>query len=154
MVCGFLIKKSRIILLLIVSTILFLEIFSIVAVPNQMSAAAKDSSQRSRNINIKEADINLKFNEIKNIPYNERSMNCKHKSELFAEYLKSIGADEIYIVVVQHDSGKYSHEFVEWNGHYYDACCSDTSYKIPKEEYIKKLTRIGFTGIVLTSQYV
>ena len=140
-------------MLLLLISILILEVLAVVALPNQSSDTIKGNYQRSRHININESDITLKFNEIKNIPYNERCMNCKHKSEMFAKYLKSMGAMEIYVVMVQHCSGSYSHEFVEWNGHYYDACCSDTSYEIPKEEYIKKLNKIGFTGVVVTSPY-
>ena len=146
-------KKDKIVMLLLLISILILEVLAVFALPNQSSTTINGNNQRSRYININESDITLKFNEIKNIPYDERSMNCKHKSEMFAKYLKSLGATEIYIVIVQHCSGSYSHEFVEWNGHYYDACNSDTSYKLSKEEYIKMLTRIGFSGIVVTSPY-
>ncbi len=95
----------------------------------------------------------MRFKEIKNMKYDEVNMNCKNKSELFADYLKSIGATDIYIVTVEHCSGTYSHEFVEWHGHYYDTCSSDTSYEIPKEDYSKKLYKLGFTGISVTSPY-
>ena len=77
------------------------------------------------------------FKLIRNIPYNEKSMNCKHKSELFAAYLKENEAQNIFIVTIVHSSSKYSHEFVEWNEHFYDLCNNDVlSYKFSKNEYL------------------
>ena len=49
-------------------------------------------------------------------------MNCKNKSEMFAEYIIKMGGTDVYLVTILHSSGRYSHEFVEWNGHYYDPC--------------------------------
>jgi hypothetical protein len=40
-------------------------------------------------------------------------MNCKNKSEMFADYLIQIGANNVYLVVIEHNSEKYSHEVVE-----------------------------------------
>ncbi len=120
---------------------------------DQLTSSAANSSVSALNSTIDESKILNRFDEIKNITYDEAVMNCKNKSELFANYLKSNGATEIYIVTVNHCSGKYSHEFVEWEGRYYDTCCSDTSYNLPKEEYLKKLEKVGFTGIVVTSPY-
>ena len=92
---------------------------------------------------------------ISNIPYNEKSMNCKHKSELFAEYLVSIRGNDVSLVIIQHDSGKYFHEFVEWNGKFYDACNSyEMSYQMSKEDYLNKLHKIGFNGMVVQSPYM
>ena len=42
-------------------------------------------------VNIDEYEVQTKFKEIKDIPYNEHSMNCKNKSEMFAEYLIMMG---------------------------------------------------------------
>ena len=134
---------------------MILEIFTVMVPDDQLSpnAAVYNGSAASNINNINESDVVNKFNEIKKIPYNEHSLNCKNKSEMFADYLKSNGANEIYIVMVSNSSGYYPHEFVEWNGHYYDVCSSDISYKMSKENYLKKLKIIGFTGIVVTSLY-
>jgi hypothetical protein len=155
MVVLFLEKKSGFILLFLLTSLMILEIFTIIVPDDQLipNAAVYNESAAANINNINESDVVNKFNEIKKIPYNEHSLNCKNKSEMFADYLKSNGANEIYIVMVSHSSGYYSHEFVEWNGHYYDACSSDISYEMSKENYLKKLKIIGFTGIVVTSPY-
>lgn len=99
--------------------------------------------------------VNTKFQEIKDIPYNEQSMNCKNKSELFADYLGNVGGKNIHLVTIQHDSGNYSHEFVEWNGHFYDACNNkELSYTVSEPDYLNELHKIGFTGLVVQSPYV
>jgi hypothetical protein len=99
--------------------------------------------------------VNAKFNEIKNISYNEKSMNCKHKSELLTEYLVGRDGKDVHVVIIQHDSGKHSHEFVEWNGKFYDACNTpELSYLISKEDYLNKLHKIGFNGLIVQSLYV
>lgn len=99
-------------------------------------------------------EINAKFREIRNIPFNVVSMNCKNKSELFAAYLKENGAKDINIVVIVHNSTRYSHEFVEWNEHFYDTCNNQIlSYKMSKEAYLKYLKRIGFNGMIISSPY-
>jgi hypothetical protein len=155
MVVLFLEKKSRFILLFLLTSLMILEIFTVMVPDDQLSpnAAVYRESAASNIIDIKESDVVNKFDEIKKIPYNEHSLNCKNKSEMFADYLKSNGATEIYIVMVPHSSGSYSHEFVEWKGHYYDTCSSSNSYEMSKEKYLKKLAIIGFTGIVVTSPY-
>ena len=98
--------------------------------------------------------VQSKFNEIRNIPYNKQSMNCEVKSKLFAEYLYSHGGKQINLVVIEHDSGKYSHEFVEWNGHYYDTCNNnELSYTVSEQDYLQQLRQLGFTGLIITSPY-
>ena len=114
------------------------------------------SSNNNSTVNTAEPDANqvqTKFEEIQKIPYNERSMNCKVKSELFADYLSKNGGKDIYLVVIEHDSGKYSHEFVEWNDHYYDPCNEGISYNLSKTGYINKLHNLGFNGMIITSPY-
>ena len=100
------------------------------------------------------SSVDKKFMEIRNIPYNEKSMNCKQKSELFASYLKKNGAQDVSIVTIVHSSSKYFHEFVDWNGHFYDMCNYQIlSYKLSKKEYLLKLAKIGFNGITIESPY-
>lgn len=100
-----------------------------------------------------EQSVDAKFQEIKNIPYNEANMNCETKSKLFADYLIKNGGEGVNLVVIEHNSGEYSHEFVEWNGHYYDACNTKISYTMSKDDYLKQLQQIGFTGVIITSPY-
>ena len=114
------------------------------------------SVNNNSTVNTTEPDANqvqAKFEEIQKIPYNERTMNCKDKSELFADYLSKNGGKQISLVVIDHDSGNYSHEFVEWNNHYYDPCYDGISYNLSKTEYINKLHNLGFNGMIITSPY-
>ena len=91
---------------------------------------------------------------MQNLPYNEKTMNCKVKSKIFADYLLNNGGHDINLVVIEHASGDYSHEFVEWNGHYYNPCNSGESYTLTEEEYIKKLGNKGFNGMIIKSPYM
>lgn len=100
-----------------------------------------------------ENQVLIKFKEIQIIPYNEKTMNCRVKSELFADYLLENGGKEIYLVNIQHDTGGYCHEFVEWNGHYYDPCSTGLSYISSKESYMEKLHKLGFNGLTIKSPY-
>ena len=107
-----------------------------------------------RVINLDVEAINSKFKEIKDIPYDDKTMNCKNKSELFAAYLKENGAQDVSIVTIVHKSGTYSHEFVEWDGHFYDLCNGEVlSYRLSKKEYLLRLENIGFTGLTVESPY-
>ena len=95
-----------------------------------------------------------KFREIRNIPYNAHTMNCEVKSELFANYLYKNGGNNIDLVIIDHNSGNYSHEFVEWNGHYYDACNNnELSYTVSEGSYLQQLNQLGFNGLMITSPY-
>jgi hypothetical protein len=96
----------------------------------------------------------IKFKEIQSIPYDEKSMNCRVKSELFADYLLENGGKEIYLVKIQHDSGEYCHEFVEWNGRYYDPTSTGLSYLSSEEAYMEKLHKLGFNGLTIKSPYI
>jgi hypothetical protein len=118
------------------------------------ATAIRGNANNKSTRNIDMHSIEVKFNEIKNIPYNEKNMNCKHKSELFADYLLEMGESNIYIVTIQHGSGKYSHEFVEWNGRFYDACNTHKmSYQLSKDDYLKELRKIGFNGVIVQSPH-
>jgi hypothetical protein len=103
---------------------------------------------------LNEQKVQSEFNKIRNIPYNEKSMNCEVKSKLFASYLYDNSGKQINLVVIEHDSGNYSHEFVEWNGHYYDACNNnELSYTLSERDYLQQLHQLGFTGLTITSPY-
>ena len=97
--------------------------------------------------------VEIEFKKIQSIPYNVKTMNCADKSNLFAHYLYENGARQIDMVVIEHSSGKYSHEFVEWDGHYYDACNTGASHTEPESLYLTQLENIGFSGLTITSPY-
>ena len=123
---------------------------------NVIKFAANDAKLSEPEVknNLSENEVNTEFSNVRNIPYNEKSMNCKNKSEQFAAYLKNNGATDIYIVTIQQDSNEYSHEFVEWNGKYYDACNNkQLSYLVSKQDYMNKLHKIGFNGVSVQYPY-
>ena len=97
--------------------------------------------------------VQAKFREIQSIPYNEKTMNCSTKSLLFANYLYENGGKQINLVVIEHNSGNYSHEFVEWNGHYYDPCNTELSYTLSESAYLNQLHGLGFNGLMEVSPY-
>jgi hypothetical protein len=148
-------KKNKFLLILII--IIFLGVFKIILCSTSIDNSLTASSNQNVNNIIVGPDVNSvnkEFMKIRNIPYNEKSMNCKNKSELFAAYLEENGAQNISIVTIVHSSGKYSHEFVEWKGHFYDMCNGQVlSYKLSKKAYLLKLANIGFTGITVESPY-
>ncbi len=127
---------------------------------NQNSSSEKfDSLSQTQNnstndSNAKESQIQEEFKKVQSIPYNEATMNCQVKSKIFADYLLKNGESGINLVIIEHDSGKYSHEFVEWNGHYYDPCNSELSYEKSEQTYIQELRNLGFDGPVFESPYL
>lgn len=151
----FLSKKSEILVVLIIVCIVCVELNLGLILNDEVVATRmnKNTNMGTKNMNIDKEALQERFQEIKNIPYNEKTMNCKHKSELFAKYLVDMGATDVHIVVIQHESGKYSHEFVEWDEHCYDPCYSDLSYQIPKKDFLNNLHKLGFNGIAVQSPY-
>lgn len=152
----FLTRKSEILVVLIIVCIVCVEVNLGLIMNNEVVATRtlnKNTNISTKDMNIDRKALQTRFHEIRNIPYNEKTMNCKHKSELFAKYLVDMGATDVYIIVIQHESGKYSHEFVEWDEHYYDPCYSDLSYQIPKKDFINNLHKLGFNGITVQSPY-
>jgi hypothetical protein len=153
-----LIKNSKILIVFLIILIGIFEINMVVMQNDDMVTAISRSNLNNTGkikSNIDEKMVQSKFQEIKDITYNQEYMNCKNKSEMFADYLIQIGAKDVYVVVIEHKSGKYSHEVVEWNGHIYDACNkNELSYKISKDEYLKRLNGIGFSGITFYYPHV
>jgi hypothetical protein len=151
-----LIKKNKVLILFLVVMLAMLEVnVGILLNDETVTATAIRGNANNRSAkNIDIQSVEKKFNEIKAIPYNEKNMNCKHKSELFADYLLEMGELDVHYVTIQHKSGKYTHEFVEWNGRFYDACNThEISYQQSKEDYLKELGKIGFTGLIVQSPH-
>ncbi len=144
-------KKYLLILIFIMVIGILMIKFSLYG-DNSVDEVAIDYNQHLSTLS--SVEINTKFREIRNIPFNIVSMNCKNKSELFAAYLKENGAKDVNIVVIVHNSTRYSHEFVEWNEHFYDTCNNQIlSYKMSKEAYLQYLKKIGFNGMIISSPY-
>jgi hypothetical protein len=144
--------------LLIILIVAFLGVFNINlyldSIDSRLTGLSIDQNVNNTMLGPDLSSVNKKFIEIRNIPYNEKTMNCKTKSELFAAYLKENGAQNIGLVTIVHSSGQYSHEFVDWNGHFYDMCNNEVlSYKLSKKAYLIKLDKMGFKGLTVESPY-
>ena len=145
-------------LLLILLLITFLGVFNfnlyLYSIDNTLTGSSIDQNVNNTIIGPDLSSVDKKFIEIRNIPFNENTMNCTTKSELFAAYLKENGAHDIGLVTIVHSSGQYSHEFVDWNGHFYDMCNNGVlSYEFSKKAYLVKLDKIGFNGLTIESPY-
>jgi hypothetical protein len=91
------------------------------------------------------------FKEIKNIPYSN-DLNCKNKSELFAEFVYSHGYRNIKILQVWNRDYSKGHQVVLIDGFVYDPTCG--FYQIKKAEFLEISQKNGLNGPVITQDYV
>lgn len=97
--------------------------------------------------------INDSFYEIADEEYNEKSYNCKNKSEDFAGVLYQKDMKNIQLVTVSHESGKYSHMVVLWDGNIYDPTMTPPAFAMPEEKYFDLIEKYGFGGIIYKMPY-
>lgn len=97
--------------------------------------------------------VQNEFDIIANTPYNEQSNNCNNKSEDFANYLVNNNASNVSLVEIEYKDGTYSHEFVEWNGLYYDPTNNPPYFGVNENEYLQALKKVGFTGNITIIPY-
>ncbi len=86
-------KKNKFLLILII--IIFFGVFKIILCSTLIDNSLTASSNQNVNNIVVGPDLNSvdkEFMKIRDIPYNEKSMNCKNKLELFAAYLEENGA--------------------------------------------------------------
>ncbi|MBZ2166279.1 hypothetical protein [Methanobacterium spitsbergense] len=91
------------------------------------------------------------FLRIHNIPYNEQSYNCTHKTNDFAKYLINLGVKNLSTLNIGYKDGKYNHIFLVWNEMAFDPTNQDITYNIPLTDYLGALYKIGFTGMRIKS---
>ena len=70
--------------------------------------------------------------------------DCDDKSVAFADYLNKIGAEDIKIVIIRHNSKKYSHCEVIWKNHIFDATAEPSVYNMDQTKYFNYLKKMGF----------
>ena len=50
-------------------------------------------------------------------------------------------------MTIEHESGKYSHVAVLWNGEVYDATVTPPVYGISEDKYFDEIKKYGFNGL-------
>ncbi len=79
--------------------------------------------------------------------------DCDDKSAAFADYLNRIGAEDIKIVIIRHNSKKYSHCVVMWKNHIFDATVEPPVYNMDPTEYFNCLKKKGL-NLQITYPYI
>ena len=111
-------------------------------------------------INPDNQDIKKYFHKVAEVPYKsdddssvpkkpaqfwkDNYGDCDDKSAAFADYLNRIGAEDIKIVIIRHNSKKYSHCAVIWKNHIFDATVKPPVYNMDPTEYFNSLKKMGF----------
>lgn len=90
------------------------------------------------------------FKRIYAIPYSN-TLNCKNKSEIFAEYIYQQGCHDVKLVQVWNNDYSKGHQVVQYNGKIYDPTCG--YYALNRSQYITGAKRIGLNGPVFTIDY-
>ena len=70
--------------------------------------------------------------------------DCDDKSAAFADYLNRIGAEDVKIVIIVHNSREYSHCVVMWKNHIFDPSLVPPIYNMEKTKYFSSLKKNGF----------
>lgn len=98
----------------------------------------------------KVANVPYKANYKSNVPkkpsqfWKDNYGDCDDKSTAFADYLNRTGAEDVKIVIIRHDSNKYSHCAVIWKNHIFDAAAEPPVYNMDPAKYFKFLKKRGF----------
>ncbi len=91
------------------------------------------------------------FKEIKDIPY-KKDLNCKNKSEIFAEFVFSHGYRNIKLLQVWNRNYSKGHQVVLIDGFVYDPTCG--YYQMTESEFLDISRKNGLNGPVITQDYV
>ncbi|MGB9980289.1 hypothetical protein [Methanobacterium sp.] len=78
--------------------------------------------------------------------------DCDDKSTAFADYLYKIGAEDVKIVKILHDSKEYAHCAVIWKNHIFDASADPPVYNMNETRYFNFLKKKGF-NLKITYSY-
>lgn len=76
--------------------------------------------------------------------WKDNSGDCDDKSVAFADYLYKIGAKDVKLVLITHESGKYAHECVMWKNHIFDATAEPPIYNMDPTKYFNFIENYGF----------
>lgn len=76
--------------------------------------------------------------------WKDNSGDCDDKSTAFADYLYKKGANDVRLVTITHESGKYAHMCVMWKNHIFDATADPPIYNIARSKYYNYIKKQGF----------
>jgi len=108
-------------------------------------------NQDVKNYFQKVADVPYKADYISTKPKNPAQFwkdnfgDCDDKSIAFADYLYNIGAEDVKVVVINHESNKYAHACIMWKGKIFDATAKPPIYDMDPDRYFNFLEKQGFT---------
>lgn len=139
--------------IILATLILFTAMITAFIIVENLDTTPAVETQASYPVNVFATQTTIKneFNHIHGLDYDVESMNCKHKSELFAEYLVSINASDIKIMTIARTDGEAGHEIVLWNNRVYDA--TSGIYNASLNSYLEMIREKGFDGIIVTMSY-
>jgi hypothetical protein len=131
--------------------------------PLKSSINIQNSNQHQntdKNINPENSNIKKYFKKVVKVPYkaNYKSNvpkkpsqfwkdnygDCDDKGAAFADYLNKLGAEDVKIVIILHDSKEYAHCAVLWKDHIFDPSAEPPIYNMNKTRYFNFLKKIGF----------
>ena len=96
------------------------------------------------------AEVPYKADYSSNVPktpaqfWRENCGDCDDKSVAFADYLYKLGADDVQLVTIIHDSNKYAHCVVMWQNRIFDATAEPPVYNMNRNKYYNYIKNLGF----------
>ena len=88
--------------------------------------------------------VHERFNEIANTPFDVKTYNSVNKTCDFGDYLLSVGATNVNVVMIMDSHTKDMHCFIEWHGLYYDPSNRYAYFGVDKTKYLEALSNVGF----------
>jgi hypothetical protein len=126
----------------------------------KVAGASKTETTTKKEINPNNPDVKKYFQKVANVPYKadytstvpkkpakfwkDNYGDCDDKSTAFADYLYNIGAEDVKLVSITHQSQKYGHVCVMWKGRIFDATAAPPIYNMDQEKYFNYLLTQGF----------
>lgn len=98
----------------------------------------------------KVAEVPYKANYNSDVPktpaqfWKDNCGDCDDKSVAFADYLYKLGAKDVQLVTIIHDSDKYAHCVVMWQNHIFDATAEPPVYNMDRNKYYNFIKKLGF----------
>ena len=96
------------------------------------------------------ADVPYKADYSSNVPktpvqfWRDNSGDCDDKSVAFADYLYKLGAEDVQLVTIIHDSNRYAHCVVMWQNRIFDATAEPPVYNMNRNKYYNYIKNLGF----------
>lgn len=150
-------------LMLILVPIVLFTVFSIQQYNIASSMNPQTSNQHfplQKTINPENPKIQKYFQKVVSVPYKanytsdvpktpaqfwkDNSGDCDDKSVAFADYMYKIGAEDVKLVTIVHNSMKYAHCVVMWKNCIFDTAAEPPIYNMDKTKYYNLVQKKGF----------